>query len=438
MSSSTPGSRGGRLPRLHELPPFSCFADLAREFGVEFTLYGGAAARTAMYLEYRPSHAFDLFDVAPFTSDIDLRHTGSEEQTPLIRDAIRERVPFASWCRWSLLNAEKSALAQDNMDLSTRVPLRSIRFETKQETDLPADALSDLLTGQVSVFRNTGFSSSGLAKSDRDLEVFGALLALNTLVDLREVSGGGTLAQWGLVRDWLFEADALDQLGRAAKSATLGARLWHMLAPQVANADPSDELWQEALDGVLRVGSLQQFGLSAGPIPDAQALSVSRPISSGGFRVPELLPSVLTGARARTAVSTALERLSRSREAVPRLDPAFEVVAFIPDLTVAGGTDVPEQERDDGHYSQANEEFLHLTWKPRRGSGDADAAHGLTAFAVPSSYHDETNVPTTALAVGGIFRSGRPWVRIDVADFIGDRNAGGRKVGVAVVQARHG
>jgi hypothetical protein len=436
MAVSTPTARGGTLPRLHELPPFACFEGLARDFGVDFTLRGGAAARAAMYLEYRPGEDFDLFDVAPFTSDIDLRHSGEAQLTPLIRDAIRERVPFASWCRWSLLDGEKSALEQDNMELSTRVPLRSVHFETRQDTPLPADVLSDLRARRVSVFRNPAFSSSGLARTDRDLEVFGVLLALNTLVDLREVSGGGTVAHWGLVLNWLAEPAARDQLRRAGSSPELGARLWHMLAPQIARADAEDRRWQEALSAFLRDGSLQQFGLSAGAISGKHALSVSRLVSTGGFRVPELLPAVLTGTRARLEVVAALERLSLPFAPALRLDPAFEIVAFIPDLTVVGGT-VSEEDMDVGHYSQANDEFLHLTWKSRRNSASDNVAAGLTAVALPSSNRQETDLATSALAVGGMFRSGQPWVRLDVGGFIGNRGDG-RRVGVAVLRARDG
>ncbi len=444
MQVSTPTGQDERLPRLFELPPFSAFEEISREFKVDFTLYGGAAARAAMYLRFRPTYTFDLFDIAPFTSDIDLRHSGDDTLTLEIREAIFELVPFASWCRWSLLSAGKTAIAQQNMDLSTRVPLRSIRFETKAESLLPDDALLDLRNGTVSVVRNPGFSDSGLARAGRDLEIFGALLALNMLVDLREVAGGGTLERWDMMRAWLDEPETLQQLARAGGASPLRARLWHLLAPQMANADTADDSWQAALAALRRAAAVQQFGIESGSVPEGHALSVSRVTVDGQFRVPKLFPSVLTGKPARTAVSKLLKKLMpkaaaarRAPHPAPLLDPAFEVVAFVPDLTVRRGTHSSEDE-DAGHFSEAGEEFLHLTWNHDEGPKRSLSASALTAFALPSSFEHEPGTAKAPLAVGGLFRNGRPWVRIDVANFIGERHTSDQQIAVAVVQARDG
>jgi hypothetical protein len=73
---------------------------------VEIVAFGSVVRRLVAFLVKTPfaSHSElpNLFKLAHFLSDIDLRHTGSSKQTASIRNAILSRVPFAEYFRWDI------------------------------------------------------------------------------------------------------------------------------------------------------------------------------------------------------------------------------------------------------------------------------------------------------------------------------------------------
>jgi hypothetical protein len=119
-----------RRPRLQDLAPFDTLGDIAKACKVELTLYGGTASRAAMHHFYRPDEELDIFDLAPFSSDIDLEHSGSGEKTVEILLAIQDLVPFANWFRWSIIDYERADKAAAQRAVSTRIPLREMRTVT--------------------------------------------------------------------------------------------------------------------------------------------------------------------------------------------------------------------------------------------------------------------------------------------------------------------
>jgi hypothetical protein len=61
------------MPGFHDIRQLAYLNDIE---GVQFELYGGAAFRFALQQD-RGDAVVDLFDLAPFTTDIDLVHLGS-------------------------------------------------------------------------------------------------------------------------------------------------------------------------------------------------------------------------------------------------------------------------------------------------------------------------------------------------------------------------
>jgi hypothetical protein len=424
-------------PKLHELAPFYALGDISKEFKVDFTLYGGAASRVAMFLTYRSGYDFDLFDLTPFTSDIDLQHSGSKEQNLEIKLAISERVPFSCWCRWSLLDRESGAKAAENRALSTRVPLRSISYSTTARPSLAADTAEDLKNRRVSFVRCSQYGSSVLAKEGRDLEIFGLLMSMNVVTDLQEISGEKSV-DYDLTGalEWLRYPETQEQFSRASDVAGLTARLWHLLAPQLARVDSNSVMAQEVMRLISRLDVMQRFDIDLDAISEEHSpLTVSKITGDGKFRVPELSPEIVVGREAMDAVESVFKELDLGGQASPMIDPALELVAVVPKLTVTAGTS-DTSAFDDAYFSGPLEDFLHVAWKH-----DVNAprvrSEGLTASIIPWT-HSLSALAPNPVAVGGIFQSGRSWVRIDLSETT-EQGSTAKELtsSLLILQARH-
>ena len=132
---------------LQDFLPFAALKDVAHRFKVQIAVFGGAASRAAMYRAC-DRHDIDIFDLAPFSSDIDLVHTGDAKLTSAIAADIADRVPFSTWCRWAILDDKAARRALANRNASTQVPLRRIGFGTGGPSKLPPQAQVDLSEGR--------------------------------------------------------------------------------------------------------------------------------------------------------------------------------------------------------------------------------------------------------------------------------------------------
>src|SRR5689334_5555529 len=88
---------------LTDVPAFERLRLLEEAFGIEFILFGGAATRLAISLYDGRTPLPDLTDLTPFSSDIDLAHSGPDYLSPDILASIDAVLPGAGWCRWSLI-----------------------------------------------------------------------------------------------------------------------------------------------------------------------------------------------------------------------------------------------------------------------------------------------------------------------------------------------
>jgi hypothetical protein len=443
--------------RLQDFDAFAPLAQIAQRTGTEIVLHGGVACRAVMHAFYRGDTGFDLFEVTPFNSDIDLDHNGDAEKTAeiltaisvgipeeeadgiLTKDAVE--IPFASWFRWSINDAEGAQLARAQRRVSTEVPLRGIRLSTEHAAEIPELAVRDLHERRVSFVRNPAFGQGG--ESIRpDIELYGLMMALNTWTEMQEIAG--TDIDFGIDRalDWI--RDGLDPSALAkAENPAFGARFWHLLSARLARV---------GLDRfnltLLEAGQplLEGLGLSIEALSDpACAFTVSKVTSAAGFRVPELTPSILTGDRARKGfeevISRFAARIGLTRDDLPAdlselIDPALQLVAVVPELTLnpfGGDSDTGEIDADP-FYSGLGQEFVQLAWD--NPLGERLDPSGLTGQILVLGATD-MGAGTALPLVGGTFGPDRGWVRARIDELL-ERGLDGGPVEAAllILQAR--
>lgn len=434
--------------RLQDIAPFHALGSIAECFGVDISLFGGAASRIAMYSFYRPNYNFDIFDLTPFTSDIDIAHSGTKEKTPEIMNAIRDSVPFADWCRWSLIDKEQSDMANLNRSSSTRVPLRSWMIGTDVASKPPQDAVEDLQARKISFVRNSTYSSSVLARSGLDLEIFGLLMALNTQADLNEIAEESeTLVDTDSAMAWLNDPETGEQLAGLFNNPKLVSRLWNLIAPQIIKSSNKQSFFDTELKKIILsyqylFGSSSDFYL---PFGDSRSFAVSKFQPESGFRVPQLSPEFFTGAAAIDNLDQVLnglhldlpKRVEGDRKPSITIDPSFDIVGFVPHITIKTSIGEKSEEGSKGvYFSDSTQDFFHFSWDEKSKIGDHRNSSGLTASIIPWTRSHSTQIQVPA-AVGGGYSKGREWIRIDLASTIEKgRDAKNVEASLLILRAR--
>lgn len=446
---------------LRAIPSLEPLCQIADELKIEIVLHGGTASRLAMYLSYREDKP-SIFDLVPFTSDVDLDHSGPANLTTAVMRAIEEKVPFASWFRWSINDGERAQAAAINRALSTFVPLRSIRASTAGATPLQPLARADLDRRVVSLHSNPGYQRSLLAMQGRDVELFGHLMALNTAAELADISGSaadtGKLSTgeekragsgiWQvfpssppLWRDFL--RSRREDFRKVAQSRQLAARFWHLFVTLLARRG-----WDEAVTALYDEAKYNGVDASVGVSPENlhssdRCIGVSRVTGSGAFRLKDLTPKIATGKSAEGELISLYRVHGKAlkgplpERASDVLDPAFELVAVVPRLTLQSAR-LGESSNDPGpFYSEGVQapglitpDFIEIAWKhPLSGTLKAK---GLAAQVI--AWSDIARGECCPLpAVGGVFGADRPWIRARIDGFA---HAGGEDAALVVLQAR--
>ena len=425
--------------RLQDFVAFEPFAEIARLADAEIILHGGAAFRAALYAAYQDRLDFDLFDLVPFNSDIDLEHPGSQEKTAEIAGHIDRLVPFASWCRWSINDFERASLSRIQRAASTDIPLRRIRFSTAANADIPKAALSDLDTRRVSFARNPNFGQTD-TKLRPDIEFFGLMMALNSWDEAREIGGDDIDFDEKAAQAWIiegFDKQAFDLLDRPA----IAARFWHLLSLRLARCGIDD-----VNSLLIKIGTpiLGKFGVSLDLLSDSgRAFSVSKITSDARFRIPQLTPALVTGKDAadlfREIIRRAARRARFPEEELPidpmqLIDPSLDLIGIVPNLTLLPFGSGKEDDDGDPFLSGAEQEFVQFAWDIKNTEGFA--AHALTGQVLalgPNDFGSSTALPV----VGGSFGRSRAWVRARLDDLI-ERGVNGFPVEAVllILQAR--
>ncbi len=423
--------------RLQGIRPLRGLGKVARELGTPLTLIGGTASRAAMRLARRPGGRFDLFDLVPFSSDIDLEYDDGPERGPEVLQAIHERVPFASWFRWSLIDRERAAKAAAQREMSTVVPLRRIRFSTHCPPEISPEALSDLETGRVSFRRHPRFEAFAHDGQAPDAEIFGLMMALNVEADMRAVDGAAPGLDETDALEWL-QKDGWNDLVRILGDPRLIGRFWTLFATRWSLAGPEGPVFETLTRMAKDVGVLGKLNFD--PRSDAP-IGLSKLSRAGLFRAPQLTPEVFTGPQAASSfigvmndVIGAMGLTRRIKAPEEAIDPSLELVAVAPWVTIEKLPKDGEVSKPvDAFESGLDDEFIQLSW-PHQGR---ISKSGLTAQLLPYGQRSSSTSFSSVPAVGGVVGE-RAWIRIRLDDLSdGQDSTGPTTAGLVILQARH-
>lgn len=217
------------IRHLHDVVGLEPLEKIAHDHGVDLVARGGLARRLFTLAVRQPTvSAPDLFDLLPFTADIDLTHTGGRDATKAIMEAVRREVPLADCFRWELRSAEEEIDARLSRPYGPVVPVHGVTIGVRAGFDDPMNARVDVATKRHRYVRNPAYRDSPRFLAGRDLEVFGAIRYLRTVLEDEATDSLDARTQDD-VRTTILEATSLDTLGRIQESAWLRARLHGLL-----------------------------------------------------------------------------------------------------------------------------------------------------------------------------------------------------------------
>jgi len=175
---------------LADVPGLEKLSVAANSLGVNVTAHGsllrhlvshcGKSSVRAAHGEtviVTPADRLELFDITPFTSDIDLIHSGDDTLTARLYEAILNTVPFAECFRWQLISANQDAERVQALRCSAIIPANLMTLSTASRKGIhdPWRGADDIQSSSYRFIRNGFFTGSPLYHSLRDMEVFSTL-----------------------------------------------------------------------------------------------------------------------------------------------------------------------------------------------------------------------------------------------------------------------
>jgi hypothetical protein len=288
------------IRHLHDVAGLEPLEQVAREYDVDIIASGGLARRLFTRDVREPEiTAPDLFDLVPFTADIDLTHTGASELTQQVMRAIREAVPMAECFRWELRSAAEAEESRVARAYAPVVPVHAVTLGVLAGFDDPLDARSDLEQRRHRYRRNPEYASSPRFLAGQDLEAFGALRYLRTIFEDESYDVGG--ATMDALRDTFLEGiSAGGLLRRLNGSRPLRARLLELqqsLAVEMRTADArrvfEESMCRVYLDFVAETlaGTSEKSDGETGEVADLgldadRAITASELLGEAGYRLP--------------------------------------------------------------------------------------------------------------------------------------------------------
>ena len=173
---------------LFDVPGLEQLRRVCDEFKVDFIATGGLVRNLAHAMFGKPYDTSepDLFSLTPFTSDIDLIHTGDDSLTPQIMNAILSEIPAADCFRWQVRSVSANAIYWEAMKANSIIPVNLMSLSTNGQDSIrdPWNAITrDILGRNYRFIRNGFYEQSPLYRSGRDLELFSVLLYARVLLD---------------------------------------------------------------------------------------------------------------------------------------------------------------------------------------------------------------------------------------------------------------
>jgi hypothetical protein len=315
------------MPGFHDIRQLAYLNDIE---GVQFELYGGAAFRFALQQD-RGDAVVDLFDLAPFTTDIDLVHLGST--TPRVFQQILKHVPNADCFRWRIRSqSERPAGFWAN------IPARQISL-TAQSINNPTSGLEDIRYKRFRFYPD---------RSSSHLEVLAALLYVQTLFEA-DLTREQLLDQPGMAaaRDVFFQAAEDPTIAVLERDSYLRSQFTHLLLSCISSAPP--DIFRDiaeacglrrflssiiGVEGFTRVRGLISRELREYLLltllhhsPEGIVLSPSAPLRAGRYRLPLATGHWVAGSSA----------IRRFEETGVDLAPRQQILLASPIMQVAAG-----------------------------------------------------------------------------------------------------
>jgi hypothetical protein len=212
------------IRHLHDVAGLEALEEIAREHDVDIVASGGLARRLFTLAVREPElDSPDLFDLVPFTADVDLTHTGGSELTMPILRALRAAVPQAECFRWELRSAAEAEESRAARVHAPAVPIHAVTLGVRTGFDDPFGARGDVEQRRHRYSRDPDYASSPRFLAGQDLEAFGALRYLRTTFeDESYVRDEEILAA---LRDTFLDGTNGDTLRALRANAGLRARL---------------------------------------------------------------------------------------------------------------------------------------------------------------------------------------------------------------------
>ncbi|MEO6527943.1 MAG: hypothetical protein ABIP93_15090 [Gemmatimonadaceae bacterium] len=405
------------MPRyLHEVEGLQPLREIAREIGVVITARGGLPRRLLADLVLGSgSDEPDLFELTPFMADINLTHSGAAEQSAAIMGAINREVPMAQCFRWELRSETEDTEFRLARAYNAIVPLLHVSISTSAGIDDPLGARADLLTRNYRFVRNPAYTESPLYRANRDLEVFGALLYLRSVL---EVDGAELPTQPSLdaVRATFEAARSWDTRGRLQESVHLRRRLHHLLkALGTATHSPNARALVEQ-SGLIEFVEFADADLgpdSPAGAPEISSSFTNAPIArnSDDLLVRRARFSADLGVNEHSAI-TASQHLRGDLFRLPSRIPFFVPVAAGAATESAGG--IMATLSKDERLAEGIEPVRVSSWlrvapgRARSIQSDGESANEMIHFALVDSPNGETGatVNDEDLSVLIVVRSG--------------------------------
>ena len=375
---------------LFEIPGFAGLRDVTNTFGIELTVHGGFVRR--LMTVFRKSETEQRYpeEVAFFSSDIDVIHSGTMTQTPGITEAVISAIPFGESIRWQVKSSEENAVFESAMPFNGIVPANLMSITTSQNW-----GVRDEWHGQVDIrgrkyryIRNGFYKKSPLYQAGRDLEVFSALLYFKVLVD-DLIVGADLEKQPGLndAKTVIHSACSSSlMLGSLQESAYLRARFLYLIkdirALALSSSDWKHQVEAFGLDRLveyLQEDAMFNLGKQVGElVQQKRTVTISARLAGDQYRLEESEESWQFNDNAAKQLEETFARYSNSivEKQEPELGDGQRVVCSSPSLSINQGRSSSSQSGESTH------EFFHFAVPISVKQDKSWLASGNSEFAV--------------------------------------------------------
>jgi hypothetical protein len=363
------------MPTIWDIEELRPLEAIGLRHRLSFTLRGGAAFRLALRLNSGgelDDSPISLFELIRFTADVDLVHSGQPKTTGELLDAILSEVASAECFRWELRSESEDRIYQDQLARGNFVPARLMRVGEDPAMGLidPANGRADIQTRKFRYHRNPLFRLSPLFLAGRDLEVFSALLYMQTLFEAGVTEPDRTQPGWEAAEAVFHDASSNREVRRLLEEhAYLRCRLRYLLVNAVA-AHPSRAVFRRVAEAVGLRGFIAAVAGAGRPVQLDQdllrffttnekasfVLASSARLGGDTLRLPltmnEWLPETSLGTAAPSPV--------------PRLGPNQQLFLVSPEMELEPGTSASSRAAPSGPQEFV---YFELPFMPSAAAG---------------------------------------------------------------------